>query len=134
MTNEKRNIQFCKNTLEPAPAAGKNREAFFLSLTFFRGVGNIHLLLDNRSYSCLLMAGRLIEREEFLTCLTRRNYQLDCDLCRVLSAQSAGGGNYKIGKCNGERDNGTSPRCEEKPCKLNFKMTMRLGDLTFYGQ
>ena len=23
---------------------------------------------------------------------------------------------------------------EEKPCKLNFKMTMRLGDLTFYGQ
>ena len=85
MTNEKRNIQFCKNTLEPAPAPGKNREAFFLSLTFFRGVGNIHLLLDNRSYSCLLMAGRLIEREEFLTRLTRRNYLLDCDLCRVLS-------------------------------------------------
>lgn len=51
-----------------------------------------------------------------------------------LSAPSAGGGNYKIGKCNGERDNGTSPRCEEKPCKLNFKMTMRPGDLTFYGQ
>ena len=82
----------------------------------------------------MLMPRGLIERQGFLPRLTRRNYVVDCDLCRVLSAQSAGGGNYKIGKCNGERDNGTSPRCEEKPCKLNFKMTMRLGDLTFYGQ
>lgn len=30
--------------------------------------------IRNWSYSCLLMPGRLIEREEFLTRLTRRNY------------------------------------------------------------
>ena len=130
MTNETRNIQFCKNTLEEL-GSFLLQFAFFLSVVGW-GYGK-HPSVTGVIPVCWCLEGSLKERNSWLASRVVITL-LDCDLCRVLSAQSAGGGNYKIGKCNGERDNGTSPRWEEKPCKLNFKMTMRPGDWTFYGQ
>ena len=67
MTNENRNIQFCKNTLEPAPAPSKNRGSFLLQPgLFFEGEDRKHPSVTGVIPVCWCLEGSLKDRASFL--------------------------------------------------------------------